>query len=282
MFEAGHDRFTSSGRRAVILAGEEARKLGHKCVGTEHLLLGLLEEHGGAVVRMLKALEVAPHRVRERVTRTVGYGVDREDYRRPLTPRARKALELASEEALRTTYNYATGEHILLGLLRESKGVAAQVLGELGVNLDGIRRELERTVDDKEKVAEGARCMVRLSGAIRFRARIKALAVRACCGVTDEERATPQPLQVGLDYLYEAGEGDDLCQTVNYSAIVEGVADLLENEEFKLLETGARMVGEYVLDKFSSVREVTITLTKLNVPIDREVSEVSIEATFRR
>ncbi len=156
------------------------------------------------------------------------------------------------------------------------------MLGELGVNLDEIRRELERTVDDKEKAAEGARRMVRLSGAIGFRAQIKGLAVRACCGVTDEERATPQPLQVGLDYLYEAGEGDDLCQTVNYSAIVEGVADLLENEEFKLLETGARMVGEHVLDRFPPVREVTVAVTKLRVPVAREVSGVSVEATFGR
>lgn len=282
MFEAGHDRFTSSGRRAVILAGDEARNLGHKCVGTEHLLLGLLEEHGGAAVRALEALDVAPDRVRERVIRTVGYGVDKEDYRRPLTPRARKALELALEEALRTTHNYAAGEHILLGLLRESKGVAARVLGELGANLDGVRYEVERTVDGKEKVAEGVRCVACLSRATGFRARIKGLVVRVRCGATDEERAAPQPLRVELDYLYEIGEGDDLFQTVDYGAIVEGVADLLENEEFKLLETGARMVGEYVLGEFSSVREVTITITKLNVPVAREVSGISVVATFRR
>lgn len=280
MFEAGHERFTSSGQTVLTLAGEEARNLGHKCVGTEHLLLGLLEEHGGAAVQALKALGVAPDRVRERVIRTMGYGVDKEDYRRPLTPRARKALELASEEALRTTHNYAAGEHILLGLLKESKGVAARVLGELGANLEGVRREVERTVDGKEKLAEGARRTARLPRAIGFRVRIKGLMVRARCGVTEEERAAPQPLRIDLGYVYEAGEGDDLFQTVDYGEIVKGVADLLENGEFKLLETGARMVGEYVLGEFPSVREVTITVTKLNVLVAREVSGVSVEATF--
>jgi dihydroneopterin aldolase len=280
MFEAGYDHFTSSGQRALTLAGEAARNLGHKCIGTEHLLLGLLEEHRGAAVRALEALNVAPDRVRERVIRTVGYGVDKKDYGRPLTPRAREALELALEEALRTTRNYAAGEHILLGLLRESKGVAARVLGELGANLDGVRREVERIVDGKEKIAEGAHRTARLSPATGFRARIKGLVIRACCGLTDEERAVPQPLRVDLGYLYEAGEGDDLFQTVDYGAIVESVADLMENEEFKLLETGARMVGEYVLGEFPSVREVTITVTKLNVPVAREVSGVSVEATF--
>jgi dihydroneopterin aldolase len=87
---------------------------------------------------------------------------------------------------------------------------------------------------------------------------------------------------VDLDYLYGAGEGDELSETVDYGAIVEGVADLLERREFKLLEAGARMVGGHIMDRFPPVREVTVSVAKLNVPTGREVSEVSVEATFCR
>jgi len=280
VFEVGYDRFASSGR-VVTLAGEEARDLGHKCIGTEHLLLGLLRERKGDAVRVLEALDVAADRVRERVVRTVGYGADKEDYRRPLTPRARKALELASEEALRADYSYVTDEHILLGLLREPKGVAARVLGDLGANLDRVRRELARATDDREKTTGDVR-LADLPRVATFRARIKGLIVRARCGVTDEERAARQPLRVDLDYLYGTGEGDDLLEIVDYGAIIEGVADLLEKEEFELLEAGTRMVGEHILGEFPPVREVTVAVTKLNVPVRREVSEASVEATFVR
>jgi dihydroneopterin aldolase len=111
---------------------------------------------------------------------------------------------------------------------------------------------------------------------------VEGLVVQTCCGVTDEERARPQALRVDLDYLYEAGEGDDLLGTVDYGALIEGVARLLEREEFRLLETGARMVGEHVLGRFPSIQEVTVVVTKVRVPVVREVSGVSVETTFGR
>ncbi len=278
-----HNRFTDEGRRVVVRANEEARSLGHKCVGTEHLLLGLLREQGGAAVKVLEVLNVTPDRVRERVILTVGDGMDRGDHQRPLTPRARKALELALEEAQRIEHNYVAGEHILLGLLREPKGVAAQVLYRLGANLEEVRSEAARLTGDREKAAnEGGAGTAGLPLITTFRARVEGLAVQARCGVADEERATPQPLRVDLDYLYEAREGDDLSNTVDYGTIIESVAGLLEREEFRLLETGARMVGERVLDEAPAVREVTVAVTKLCVPVEREVSAVSVEATFGR
>jgi 7,8-dihydroneopterin aldolase/epimerase/oxygenase len=87
---------------------------------------------------------------------------------------------------------------------------------------------------------------------------------------------------VDLSYLYDAEEGDEISKTVDYGRIIEGVVALLEKEEFKLLETGVCMVGGYVMDGFSSLREVTVTVTKLNVPTHREVSGVSVEVTFGR
>jgi dihydroneopterin aldolase len=102
------------------------------------------------------------------------------------------------------------------------------------------------------------------------------------CGVADEERARAQALRVDLDYLYEAEEGDELLGTVDYGPLIEGVARLLEREEFRLLETGVRIVGEHVLDKFPSILKVTVAVTKLRVPVTRAVSEVSVKATFGR
>jgi dihydroneopterin aldolase len=268
----------------MILASEEARDLGHKYVGTEHVLLGLLWERKGIAVRTLEALDVAPDRVRERVIHVVGSCVtDVGDYRRPLTPRVRKVLEVALEEALRFGHDCVSAEHILLGLIGEPEGVAAQVLYKLGASPDGVRREVMRMLGDRQKVTGDAVDRVTVPPPVTlFRARIEGLVLQVHCGVADEERAQPQALRVDLDYLYEAKEGDDLLGTVDYGDLIESVAALLERGEFRLLETGARMVGEHVLDKFPSVREITVTVTKLRVPVARTVSEVSVKATFGR
>ena len=278
-----HDRFTQSAQRALVQAGEEARGLGHSYVGTEHLLLGLLKEPEGAAVRTLEALEIAPRKVRERVIHVVGsYEADTEERRRPLTPKVLRTLECASEEALHLGHDYVGPGHLLLGLIRESKGTAAQVLYRLGAQLEEVRQEVVRIDEGWERVAGSTDQAGNLSQATAFQARVEGLVVRARCGATDEERARPQPLRVDLNYLYEAGEGDNIEETVDYATVIEDVARLLEREEFLLLETGARRVGEHVLGSFSLVREVTVAVTKLEVPVGREVSGVSVEVTFSR
>jgi dihydroneopterin aldolase len=278
-----HGYFTHSGWRAMILASEEARNLGHKYVGTEHVLLGLLWERYGVTAQALEALDVAPDRVRERVIHVVGSCVaDVRDYRPPLTPKVRRVLKVALEEALRFGHDCAGAEHILLGLVGEPGGVAAQVLYKLGASPDEIRREVERMLGNRQKVAgDVVNCGVKVPPPVTiFRGRVEGLVLRVRCGVADEERARPQALRVDLDYLYEAEEGDDLLGTVDYGALIESVARLLEREEFGLLETGARIVGEHVLNKFPSIRKVTVAVTKLRVPVARAVSEVSVKATF--
>ena len=115
-----------------------------------------------------------------------------------------------------------------------------------------------------------------------FRARVNGLVTHVHCGVSEAERALPQALQVDLDYSYEAEVSDDLAGTVDYGALAEGVAELLEREEFKLLETGVRRIGDHVLGEFSAVAEVTVSVTKLRVPVARTLSGVSVSATFRR
>lgn len=264
-------------------AGEEARNLGHNYIGTGHLLLGLLKEREEGAVRALEALNITPDQVRDQVIHTVGYGADRGERRRPLTPRTRRALELAAKEALHLGHDHVGAGDILLGLVRESDGIAAQVLYRLGAEPDGVRREVARMLNgDQETVVGGTEHAVGLPGTTTFRARVQGLVVQVCCGVTDEELATSQSLRVDLRYSYEVGRGDDLLRTVDYGTVIKDVAELLERKEFRLLETGVRMVGQHVLDEFPSIQEVTVALTKLWVPIDRELSEVSVEATFAR
>ena len=115
-----------------------------------------------------------------------------------------------------------------------------------------------------------------------FRGRVQALEVHARCGVSDEERALPQTLLVDLAYVYEARPDDDLSGTVDYGALLEEAARSLEGEEFRLLETGARRVGERVLQTFPGVREISVTVTKPRVPVSRSLSGVSVRAMFRR
>ena len=115
-----------------------------------------------------------------------------------------------------------------------------------------------------------------------FRACVEGLLVHVHCGVSDEERALFQSLRVDFDYTYESGGSDDLNGTVDYGALVEGAAELLEGVEFKLLETGVRLVGEYALSEFPAIQVVTVSVTKLRVPVARSLSGVSVSATFQR
>ncbi|MDQ3999422.1 MAG: ATP-dependent Clp protease ATP-binding subunit, partial [Actinomycetota bacterium] len=138
------ERFTERARKVVVLAQEEARHFNHNYIGTEHLLLGLLREDEGVAARALGSLNVTLDEVREQVESIVGYGEEGSGGQAPFTPRSKKVLELALREALQLGHNYIGTEHILLGLVRESEGVAARVLSNLGVDPDKVRREVVR------------------------------------------------------------------------------------------------------------------------------------------
>jgi ATP-dependent Clp protease ATP-binding subunit ClpC len=138
------ERFTERARKVVVLAQEEARHFNHNYIGTEHLLLGLLREDEGVAARALGSLNITLDEVREQVESIVGYGEEGTGGQAPFTPRSKKVLELALREALQLGHNYIGTEHILLGLVRESEGVAARVLSNLGVDPDKVRREVVR------------------------------------------------------------------------------------------------------------------------------------------
>ncbi|HXY44340.1 MAG TPA: Clp protease N-terminal domain-containing protein [Acidimicrobiales bacterium] len=136
------ERFTDRARRVLVLAQEEARLLNHSFIGTEHLLLGLLAEHDGVAARSLASLDISLEAARQKVEETIGpaRSATTTTGSPPFTPRARKVLELGLREALQLGHNYVGTEHILLGLVREGEGVAAQVLVGLGADLATVRQ----------------------------------------------------------------------------------------------------------------------------------------------
>jgi hypothetical protein len=136
------ERFTDRARRVVVLAQEEARHLDHNYIGTEHILLGLIHEGEGVAARALTELDISLEAVRTKVQEMIGHGDEAPSGHIPFTPRAKKVLELSLREALALGHNYIGTEHILLGLIREGEGVAAQVLIELGGSLDRVRQQV--------------------------------------------------------------------------------------------------------------------------------------------
>ncbi|NND14557.1 MAG: AAA family ATPase, partial [Acidimicrobiia bacterium] len=134
------ERFTERARRVVVLAQEEARLLNHNYIGTEHILLGLIHEGEGLAAQALQNLNIKLESVRTQVVETLGQGAQSPTGHIPFTPRAKKVLELSLREALQLGHNYIGTEHILLGLIREGEGVAAQVLVKLGADLHKVRQ----------------------------------------------------------------------------------------------------------------------------------------------
>jgi hypothetical protein len=136
------ERFTDRARRVVVLAQEEARHLDHNYIGTEHILLGLIHEGEGVAARALTELDISLEAVRGEVMEIVGRGPEPPSGHIPFTPRAKKVLELSLREAMALGHNYIGTEHILLGLIREGEGVAAQVLINLGAGLERTRQQV--------------------------------------------------------------------------------------------------------------------------------------------
>jgi ATP-dependent Clp protease ATP-binding subunit ClpC len=136
------ERFTDRARRVVVLAQEEARLLNHNYIGTEHILLGLIHEGEGVAAKALESLGISLDKVRQQVEEIIGAGQSPPSGHIPFTPRAKKVLELSLREALQLGHNYIGTEHILLGLIREGEGVAAQVLVKLGADLNKVRQQV--------------------------------------------------------------------------------------------------------------------------------------------
>lgn len=149
-------RFTERARKVVFYAQEEAHKFGDAYVSTEHLLLGLLREHDSVGCRVIAAHGVSPSTVQREVEKCLPHGEKRPSQDMSLTPRAKRVIDIAYDEARNLNNNYIGTEHMLLGLIREEEGLAARVLNKLGIELDRARREVMR-IQDKEHPADQSR-----------------------------------------------------------------------------------------------------------------------------
>ena len=155
-------RFTDRARKVVVLAQEEARRLKHNYIGTEHILLGLIREGEGVAAVTLKALGISLDPVRQQVEEIIGRGQETPQGHIPFTPRAKKVLELSLRESKQLGHNYIGTEHILLGLIREGDGVAAQVLVRLGADLNRVRQQVIQLLHGRTAEGPGPGLDVRL------------------------------------------------------------------------------------------------------------------------
>ena len=140
-----YERFTDRARKVMQLANQEAQRFNHEYIGTEHILLGLVQEGSGVAANVLKNLDMDLRKIRGGVQQIVQHGPGGEQVvmgRLPHTPRSKKVIEYAIEEARTLNHNYVGTEHLLLGLLREQEGVAAQVLMDMGLKLERVRDEV--------------------------------------------------------------------------------------------------------------------------------------------
>jgi len=136
------ERFTDRARRVVVLAQEEARMHNHNHIGTEHILLGLIHEGEGVAARALESLGISLEAVRQQLEEVIGQGEEPLTGHIPFSPRGKKAIELSLREALQLGHNYIGTEHILLALIRQGDGVAAQILVRLGADLNRVRQQV--------------------------------------------------------------------------------------------------------------------------------------------
>src|SRR5713226_2218705 len=151
-----YERFTDRARKVMQLANQEAQRFNHEYIGTEHILLGLVKEGSGVAANVLKNLDIDLRKIRLEVEKIVQSGPDMVTMGKlPQTPRAKKVIEYSIEEARNLNHNYVGTEHLLLGLLREQEGVAAQVLMNLGLKLEDVREEVLNLLGHNMESGEG-------------------------------------------------------------------------------------------------------------------------------
>ncbi len=264
------ERFTERARKVVVLAQDEARHFNHNYIGTEHLLLGLLREDEGVAAQALSSLNVALDEVREQVESIVGYGEEGTGAQAPFTPRSKKVLELALREALQLGHNYIGTEHILLGLVRESEGVAARVLSNLDVDPDKVRREVVRRLGGgrgRSRGGSGEAAGGRGVEAKRPKTRQLDQYGRNLTAYAEEDKLDPvigrsQEIARIMQILVRRTKNNPVIigePGVGKTAIVEGLAEeiaegkvpeILSNKEVYTLDLGALVAGSKYRGEF--------------------------------
>lgn len=302
------ERFTDRARRVVVLAQEEARLLNHNYIGTEHILLGLLNEGEGIAAQALESLDIDLASVRDEVVKIIGQGQQSPSGHIPFTPRAKKVLELSLREALQLGHNYIGTEHILLGLIREGEGVAAQVLQQLGAELQKVRQTVIRLLSgpggSEEQSPKGAGTGGRessSSGSTILDQFGRNLTSAASEGKLDPVIGRTREIERVMQILSRRTKNNPVLigePGVGKTAIVEGLAqriivkDVPENLEGKNLYTldlgslvaGSRYRGDFeerlkkVLKEIKSRGDIILFIDEIHTLVGAGAAEGAIDA----
>jgi dihydroneopterin aldolase len=269
------ERFTDRARRVVVLAQQESRLLNHNYIGTEHILLGLLHEGEGVAARALELLGIDLVSVRQQVTEIIGQGDQSATGHVPFTPRAKKVLELSLRESRQLGHNYIGTEHILLGLIREGEGVAAQVLQRFEIDLPKVRQQvIELLSTAGEEPPPTARLVPRGPDRIE----VRGLRVFGHHGAMPEEQQEGQEFLIDVTLhlsLAAAGASDQLEHTVDYHQLAERVAERVAEERWNLLERVAERVAELAMED-RRVHTVEVTVRKPQAPVGVPIEHVAV------
>ncbi|MBL8929564.1 MAG: ATP-dependent Clp protease ATP-binding subunit [Kineosporiaceae bacterium] len=252
------ERFTDRARRVVVLAQEEARMLNHNYIGTEHILLGLIHEGEGVAAKALESLGISLDAVREQVQEIIGQGQQAPSGHIPFTPRAKKVLELSLREALQLGHNYIGTEHILLGLIREGEGVAAQVLVKLGADLNRVRQQVIQLLSGyqgKEPATTGGPTEGTPSGSLVLDQFGRNLTQAARDGKLDPVIGREKEIERVMQVLSRRTKNNPVLigePGVGKTAVVEGLAqaiikgevpETLKDKQLYTLDLGALVAG---------------------------------------
>lgn len=294
------ERFTEKAIKVIMLAQEEARRLGHNFVGTEQILLGLIGEGTGVAAKVLKSMGVNLKDARIEVEKIIGRGSGFVAVEIPFTPRAKRVLELSLEEARQLGHNYIGTEHLLLGLIREGEGVAARVLENLGVDLTKVRTQVIRMLGETAEVAAGSTAAGRTKTPTldEFGTNLTQLAVeRKLDPVVGRQKEIERVIQI----LGRRTKNNPVLigePGVGKTAIAEGLAQRISNKDIPdiledkrvvtldigLLVAGTKYRGEFeerlkkIMDEIRTAGNVILVIDEVHTLIGAGAAEGAIDA----
>ena len=294
------ERFTEKAIKVIMLAQEEARRLGHNFVGTEQILLGLIGEGTGVAAKVLKSMGVNLKDARVEVEKIIGRGSGFVAVEIPFTPRAKRVLELSLEEARQLGHNYIGTEHLLLGLIREGEGVAARVLENLGVDLSKVRTQVIRMLGETAEVSAGGGSQGRTKTPTldEFGANLTQMAVD---GKLDPVVGRQKEIERVIQILGRRTKNNPVLigePGVGKTAIAEGLAqriatgdipDILEEKrvvtlDIGLLVAGTKYRGEFeerlkkIMDEIRQASNVILVIDEVHTLIGAGAAEGAIDA----